>query len=123
MIVTSIFFFTIWIDCLSSPCFCHAQGLCAILSRLFWTGADTQSSALSPLYIVHCSAGIGRTGSFLLAWTALEDMFAKQVAEIPDFADLLVKLRRHRGGLVQGSEQFMFSFQLACDALGESIVR
>lgn len=51
--------------------------------------------------LVHCSAGIGRTGSFVMIEMIL-DRIARQIA-IPDMPDLLKLLRKQRANCVQVS--------------------
>ena len=60
---------------------------------------------LNPAKIyVHCSAGIGRTGVFLMVDIMLQ-LWKKQ-ASLPLIPDLLLNLRSQRPGLVQQFEQY-----------------
>ena len=58
----------------------------------------------SPL-VVHCSAGLGRTGCFLLAWSLLKQADTEGRIES---ARLLTEMRNARPGLIQSEEQYLF---------------
>jgi len=64
--------------------------------------------------VVHCSAGIGRTGSFILIDTVLDYIASfkdsKDIPKINLFATLL-KMRQSRPGSVQTAEQLVFCFK------------
>lgn len=60
--------------------------------------------------VVHCSAGIGRTGVILLVETAMSLIEAKQAVEP---IDIVRRLRNQRAMLVQNASQFVF----ACNAI------
>ncbi|KAF5276486.1 hypothetical protein FQA39_LY06555 [Lamprigera yunnana] len=60
--------------------------------------------------IVHCSAGIGRSGTFCLVDSCLiliENFGLNSV----DVKDILLEMRRYRMGLIQTAEQLKFSYQ------------
>ena len=59
--------------------------------------------------IVHCSAGIGRSGCFIAALLALEQL--EKTNEI-DISRIVASIRRDRGGMVQTLEQFKFLHKL-----------
>jgi len=59
--------------------------------------------------IVHCSAGIGRSGTFCLVDSALETANQSQSVEGMDPHGMLLAMRRYRCGLVQTAEQLRFA--------------
>jgi hypothetical protein len=61
--------------------------------------------------VVHCSAGIGRTGVFMVA-TLMMDLVEKGERTL-DPLDLIVRLRKVRPGSVQTASQLQFCFKLA----------
>ncbi|XP_019645297.1 PREDICTED: receptor-type tyrosine-protein phosphatase U-like [Branchiostoma belcheri] len=65
--------------------------------------------------IVHCSAGVGRTGTFIMLDMMME-MFKEE--ELVDIFNSVNQLREQRINMVQTSEQYIFIY----DALLEAIV-
>ena len=63
--------------------------------------------------IVHCSAGIGRSGTFIAAMIVSEKLQGgdKTIANL-DLVDTIAALRQERAGMVQTSEQFKFLYAL-----------
>jgi protein tyrosine phosphatase len=72
----------------------------------------------SPL-LVHCSAGVGRTGVFLMLRVLL-DKLKRRV--IPNLGDILEELRRQRMLLVQTPSQYVFCHEAAIAALKDPSV-
>eukprot|EP00040_Diaphanoeca_grandis_P023478 m.127687 g.127687 ORF g.127687 m.127687 type:complete len:1185 (-) comp29294_c0_seq3:434-3988(-) len=64
--------------------------------------------------VVHCSAGVGRTGVFLLVNVLLDKLKQKIV---PDVSAVLTELRKQRMLLVQMPQQFVFVFEALLWAL------
>ncbi|KAF4521350.1 hypothetical protein B566_EDAN006939 [Ephemera danica] len=58
--------------------------------------------------VVHCSAGIGRSGTFCLVDTCLVLMQEGHCAV--NVRDVLMEMRRHRMGLIQTPDQLRFSY-------------
>lgn len=58
--------------------------------------------------LVHCSAGIGRTGVLMMIEIGLAML---EAGELPDLGTLLEELREQRAGLCQTPEQFQFAYQ------------
>lgn len=65
--------------------------------------------------IVHCSAGIGRSGTFVVVDSVLS-MISEKVSNV-DLEDLVVKMRRNRMGLIQTPQQLQFCWKSIADAL------
>ena len=59
--------------------------------------------------VVHCSAGIGRTGTLVLVDTILTITEEKRTQNI-DIYSILISIRQHRLGLVQTPDQLRFCF-------------
>jgi hypothetical protein len=59
--------------------------------------------------VVHCSAGIGRTGTLVLVDTILTIAEEKRTQNI-DIYSILISIRQHRLGLVQTPDQLRFCF-------------
>jgi protein-tyrosine phosphatase len=64
--------------------------------------------------IVHCSAGIGRSGTFIALDWLLQELEEGSLDDTPDNADpvsdVIVKLRDQRAGMVQAKNQFLFLY-------------
>eukprot|EP00038_Savillea_parva_P018932 m.25878 g.25878 ORF g.25878 m.25878 type:complete len:987 (+) comp4275_c0_seq1:391-3351(+) len=73
----------------------------------------TRSNKQNP-FVVHCSAGVGRTGVFLMLYVVL-DKLRRRI--IPNLADILAEFRRQRMLLVQTPSQFSFCHEAAIAAL------
>jgi len=76
----------------------------------------------SPI-IVHCSAGIGRTGTFCVVHTILEetqDFLTKQPNEDPKFNifNTVLQMRCQRPGMVQTAEQYEFCYKAIAEEYG-----
>ncbi|CAG9538764.1 unnamed protein product [Cercopithifilaria johnstoni] len=70
--------------------------------------------------IVHCSAGIGRSGTFVVADSVLS-MVEQNVKKI-DITNLVVEMRRSRMGLIQTPQQLQFCWKTIADALRQGVV-
>ncbi|XP_061616703.1 tyrosine-protein phosphatase non-receptor type 2 isoform X1 [Phyllopteryx taeniolatus] len=60
--------------------------------------------------VVHCSAGIGRSGTFSLVDTCLMLMDKRKEASALDIRRILLDMRKYRMGLIQTPDQLRFSF-------------
>eukprot|EP01091_Cochliopodium_minus_P013137 TRINITY_DN414_c0_g1_i1.p1 TRINITY_DN414_c0_g1~~TRINITY_DN414_c0_g1_i1.p1 ORF type:complete len:326 (-),score=79.42 TRINITY_DN414_c0_g1_i1:27-1004(-) len=70
--------------------------------------------------MIHCSAGIGRTGTFCLVHTIIEeteDFIKKNPHSEPVFNIFksIIKLRTQRPGSVQTEEQYEFCYKAICE--------
>ncbi|XP_024231831.1 tyrosine-protein phosphatase non-receptor type 1 [Oncorhynchus tshawytscha] len=60
--------------------------------------------------VVHCSAGIGRSGTFCLVDTCLLLMSMRKDPSSVHIRDVLLEMRRYRMGLIQTPDQLRFSY-------------
>ncbi|XP_044151657.1 tyrosine-protein phosphatase non-receptor type 2 [Bufo gargarizans] len=71
------------------------------------------SGSLGPEYgpcVVHCSAGIGRSGTFSLVDTCLVLIEKRRDPSTVDIKKVLLDMRRYRMGLIQTPGQLRFSY-------------
>ncbi|KAG8571314.1 hypothetical protein GDO81_011591 [Engystomops pustulosus] len=71
------------------------------------------SGSLDPEYgpsVVHCSAGIGRSGTFSLVDTCLILIEKRKDPSTVDIKKVLLDMRRYRMGLIQTAGQLRFSY-------------
>ncbi|XP_016372395.1 tyrosine-protein phosphatase non-receptor type 1 isoform X2 [Sinocyclocheilus rhinocerous] len=72
-----------------------------------------ESGCLSPEHgpvVVHCSAGIGRSGTFCLVDTCLLLMSQRKDPSSVHIQEVLLEMRRYRMGLIQTADQLRFSY-------------
>ncbi|XP_060679854.1 tyrosine-protein phosphatase non-receptor type 2-like isoform X1 [Hemiscyllium ocellatum] len=60
--------------------------------------------------VVHCSAGIGRSGTFALVDTCLVLMEKRKDPSTVDIREVLLEMRKYRMGLIQTPDQLRFSY-------------
>ncbi|NXS24121.1 PTN1 phosphatase, partial [Mystacornis crossleyi] len=60
--------------------------------------------------VVHCSAGIGRSGTFCLVDTCLLLMDKRKDPSSVDVKQVLLEMRKYRMGLIQTADQLRFSY-------------
>ncbi|XP_017337325.1 tyrosine-protein phosphatase non-receptor type 2a [Ictalurus punctatus] len=77
--------------------------------------------------VVHCSAGIGRSGTFSLVDTCLVLMDKRKDASSVDVQKVLLDMREYRMGLIQTPNQLRFSYMAIMEGakciLGDSILK
>uniref|UniRef100_A0A9J2PW32 Protein-tyrosine-phosphatase n=1 Tax=Ascaris lumbricoides TaxID=6252 RepID=A0A9J2PW32_ASCLU len=64
--------------------------------------------------VVHCSAGIGRTGTFVAMEMAISRLKRKEAISI---CDLAKALREQRMGAIQNDQQYLFIFRMVIEIL------
>ncbi|XP_056153852.1 tyrosine-protein phosphatase non-receptor type 2 isoform X2 [Lampris incognitus] len=76
--------------------------------------------------VVHCSAGIGRSGTFSLVDTCLVLMDKRKDSLSVDIKRILLDMRRYRMGLIQTPDQLRFSYMAVLEGakyiMGDSSV-
>ncbi|XP_030645110.1 tyrosine-protein phosphatase non-receptor type 2 [Chanos chanos] len=77
--------------------------------------------------VVHCSAGIGRSGTFSLVDTCLLLMEKRKDPSSVDIKKILLDMRKYRMGLIQTPDQLRFSYMAVLEGakciLGDSSVQ
>lgn len=68
----------------------------------------------TPLPIIHCSAGIGRTGCLAAILNGLRQMRQTKNQTAVDILGIVCNLRLQRGGMVQNSEQYELIHRALC---------
>ncbi|KAK5107426.1 hypothetical protein LTR62_001287 [Meristemomyces frigidus] len=75
--------------------------------------------------IIHCSAGVGRTGTFIALDYLLSLLYAGEMDEVADGRDLVAEtvdsLRQQRMMMVQGEGQFHFVYEVLREKMGERL--
>ncbi|KAM9310119.1 tyrosine-protein phosphatase non-receptor type 2a isoform 2-T2 [Pholidichthys leucotaenia] len=112
------FHYTTW------PDFGVPESPASFLSFLFKV---RESGSLGPEFgpsVVHCSAGIGRSGTFALVDTCLVLMERSENPSSVDIQKVLLGMREYRMGLIQTPDQLRFSYMAVLEGarliLGEN---
>jgi len=77
---------------------------------------DIRKKGLEDPIVVHCSAGIGRTGTFLAIHMALQQV-ALGITPYVDIFETVLNLRVQRRGMVQSTDQYKFVYVTIKDML------
>ncbi|XP_075777119.1 tyrosine-protein phosphatase non-receptor type 2 isoform X2 [Pelodiscus sinensis] len=88
-----------------------------------------ESGSLNPEHgpaVIHCSAGIGRSGTFSLVDTSLVLMEKKEPSSV-DIKQVLLDMRKYRMGLIQTPDQLRFSYMAVIEGakfiMGDSTIQ
>jgi protein tyrosine phosphatase len=107
----SHFQYTDWPD-FGQPASCDA-----FLSMV--DAVDRVNTNNAPL-VIHCSAGIGRTGTFIVVHAVLEEYRYYHEKKLPltfNLIEVLVRIRAARPGMVQTKDQLQFCYRALCEAI------
>ena len=66
--------------------------------------------------LVHCSAGVGRTGTFIAVYKLINDFLNNKVSVL-DVHDTVLDMRRCRMKMVQKKEQYAYIFKCLRDEI------
>jgi len=101
------------------PDFGVPESTSTFLRFLQLVNARHPSNHANPI-LVHCSAGIGRSGTFILVDSCLDRMKeSKKPMNLQQITDVLLTMRGMRGGLIQTPEQLKFSLQAIQDIIDD----
>ncbi|CAL9682663.1 unnamed protein product [Knipowitschia caucasica] len=93
------FWYTSWPDHKTPDSAVH------LLELMTEVEAERRSSAAMGPVIVHCSAGLGRTGCFIATTIGCRQL---QLEAVVDVLGITCQLRADRGGMIQTGEQYEF---------------
>jgi len=79
---------------------------------------DQYKKGLNDPILVHCSAGIGRTGTFVAIHASLHrDKFGQEI----DVKSMVLHLRSQRVGMVQSTDQYFFIYKVLAYILQDKL--
>lgn len=84
---------------------------CEVKLNLSDSPLDFSNECRSPPTIVHCSAGIGRTGCLIAILNGIKQLSSEQKVDV---LGLVCNMRLNRGGMVQNSEQYELIHKVLC---------
>ena len=80
-----------------------------ILRDLVHQAMELNISEKDPI-LVHCSAGVGRTGTFIAIFKLVKDYMNSRVKAL-DFKKTVLEMRKCRMKMVQKKEQYVYIFK------------
>ena len=86
-----------------------------ILRDLVQKTRDLAVSSREPI-VVHCSAGVGRTGTFIALYKLIEEYHDRKKKDL-DVYNTVMEMREQRMKMVQKSPQYVYIFQCLRDEI------
>ncbi|XP_046565276.1 tyrosine-protein phosphatase non-receptor type 7-like [Haliotis rubra] len=80
----------------------------------FWKVFRSMAADSKAPVVVHCSAGVGRTGTFIALEALMERARREGVVDVHEF---VLKMRADRVSMVQTKERYLFLHQVVLEAL------
>ena len=62
--------------------------------------------------VVHCSAGVGRTGVYIIVDTLIENLIHNSKCKSVDVFNQVLEIRKHRPSMVQNQFQYRFIYEM-----------
>ncbi|XP_048239096.1 uncharacterized protein LOC124117040 isoform X3 [Haliotis rufescens] len=84
----------------------------------FWKVFRSMTADGQAPVVAHCSAGVGRTGTFIGLDAMMERAWQEGVVDVHDF---VLKMRADRVSMVQTKEQYLFLHQVVLEALNSDM--
>ena len=81
----------------------------SVLRDLVHQAMKLNTSDKDPI-VVHCSAGVGRTGTFIAVFKLVKDYMNSRVKAL-DFKKTVLEMRKCRMKMVQKKEQYVYIFK------------
>ena len=81
-----------------------------VLLDLYDEAEDVLSKNPDSTMMVHCSAGVGRTGTFIAVFKLVKDYMNSKVRAL-DFKKTVLEMRNCRMKMVQKKEQYIYIFK------------
>lgn len=82
----------------------------SLIEMLIEVSRHKRSLQQSSPIVVHCSAGIGRTGTFIALGFIFEDLQSRGLKHEVMVKDIVAEIRKQRSGMVQTENQYKFIY-------------
>ncbi|GMT14824.1 hypothetical protein PFISCL1PPCAC_6121, partial [Pristionchus fissidentatus] len=93
----------------------------AVLSLLKMADLEANKHPEAPV-VVHCSAGIGRTGTFIVLDVILHEIMLNEGKCDIDIARTLMEIREQRQGMVQTEPQYKFIYKALAHHINTDVI-